>query len=62
MTGRWQQHGWSDGLAMRAAPYGIFAAGDPAEAVRLVTVDGVVSHTGEGLHGAGRWRRPWRSR
>ncbi|WP_433188053.1 ADP-ribosylglycohydrolase family protein [Actinoallomurus sp. CA-150999] len=51
LTGRWHQHGWSDGLAMRAAPYGIFAAGDPAEAARLVAVDGAVSHSGEGVHG-----------
>ena len=33
LTGRWHAHGWSDGLAMRAAPYGIFAAGDPDEAL-----------------------------
>lgn len=51
LTGRWHHHGWSDGLAMRAAPYGVFAAGDPAEAARLVTEDGVVSHSGEGVHG-----------
>ncbi|GII81098.1 hypothetical protein Sru01_60800 [Sphaerisporangium rufum] len=51
MTGRWHPHGWSDGLAMRAAPYGVFAAGDPAEAARLVEVDGAVSNSGEGLHG-----------
>lgn len=51
LTGRWHRHGWSDGLAMRAAPYGIFAAGDPAEAARLVEVDGRVSHSGEGILG-----------
>ena len=51
LSGRWHQHGWSDGLAMRAAPYGIFAAGDPGEAARLVAVDGVVSHSGEGIYG-----------
>ena len=44
-------HGWSDGLAMRAAPYGVFAAGDPAEAARLCEVDGRVSHSGEGILG-----------
>jgi ADP-ribosylglycohydrolase len=43
-------HAWSDGLAMRVAPYGVFAAGDPVEAARLARVDGVVSHDGEGLH------------
>jgi ADP-ribosylglycohydrolase len=51
MTGLSHRHGWSDGLAMRAAPYGVFAAGDPAEAARLVAVDGSVSQSGEGVHG-----------
>ncbi|WP_424531016.1 ADP-ribosylglycohydrolase family protein [Sphaerisporangium viridialbum] len=51
LSGRWHQHGWSDGLAMRAAPYGVFAAGDPVEAARLVAVDGVVSNSGEGVYG-----------
>ena len=51
MTGRSHRHGWSDGLAMRAAPYGVFAAGAPAEAARLAAVDGVVSQSGEGIHG-----------
>lgn len=51
MTGLSHRHGWSDGLAMRAAPYGVFAAGDPAEAARLVAVDGAVSQSGEGVHG-----------
>ncbi|MER5373508.1 MULTISPECIES: ADP-ribosylglycohydrolase family protein [unclassified Streptomyces] len=45
------RHAWSDGLAMRAAPFGVFAAGRPAEAARLVAVDGSVSHDGEGIHG-----------
>ncbi len=51
LTGRAHPHGWSDGLAMRAAPYGIAATGDPGEAARLVAADGAVSHTGEGIHG-----------
>ncbi|MER5623380.1 ADP-ribosylglycohydrolase family protein [Streptosporangium sp. NPDC002544] len=51
LTGQWHRHGWSDGLAMRAAPYGIFAAGDPGEAARLVEVDGSVSNAGEGILG-----------
>ncbi|WP_433239209.1 ADP-ribosylglycohydrolase family protein [Streptosporangium sp. CA-135522] len=51
LTGRWHRHGWSDGLAMRAAPYGVFAAGDPDEAARLVEVDGRVSNAGEGILG-----------
>ncbi len=42
-------HSWSDGLAMRVAPFGIVAAGDPSEAARLAQIDGMVSHAGEGL-------------
>ncbi|MYU35037.1 ADP-ribosylglycohydrolase family protein [Streptomyces sp. SID8358] len=45
------RHAWSDGLAMRAAPFGVFAAGRPVEAARLVAVDGRVSHEGEGIYG-----------
>ncbi|MGC5001666.1 ADP-ribosylglycohydrolase family protein [Streptomyces sp. DT203] len=45
------RHAWSDGLAMRAAPFGVFAAGRPAEAARLVAIDGQVSHDGEGIYG-----------
>lgn len=45
------RHAWSDGLAMRAAPFGVFAAGRPEEAARLVAVDGSVSHEGEGIYG-----------
>lgn len=36
---------------MRAAPFGVFAAGRPAEAARLVAIDGTVSHEGEGIYG-----------
>ncbi|PZF81636.1 ADP-ribosylglycohydrolase family protein [Jiangella anatolica] len=43
-------HSWSDGLAMRAAVHGVYAAGDPALAARLAAVDGAVSHSGEGVH------------
>ncbi|WP_199552989.1 ADP-ribosylglycohydrolase family protein [Streptomyces sp. N35] len=45
------RHAWSDGLAMRAAPFGVFAPGDSHEAARLVAIDGSVSHDGEGLYG-----------
>ncbi|MFI7277042.1 ADP-ribosylglycohydrolase family protein [Streptomyces sp. NPDC049879] len=45
------RHAWSDGLAMRAAPFGVYAAGRPAEAARLVAIDGTVSHDGEGIYG-----------
>ncbi|WP_327091604.1 ADP-ribosylglycohydrolase family protein [Nonomuraea sp. NBC_01738] len=51
LTGRVHAHGWSDGLAMRAAPYGIFCPGDPVEAARLVEQDGLVSGDGEGILG-----------
>lgn len=46
-------HSWSDGLAMRVAPFGIAAAGRPEEAARLAEADGTVTHSGEGIH-AGR--------
>ncbi len=42
-------HSWSDGLAMRVAPYGVVAAGDPMRAATLAEMDGVVSHAGEGV-------------
>ncbi|MEU0285625.1 ADP-ribosylglycohydrolase family protein [Streptomyces sp. NPDC052492] len=45
------RHAWSDGLAMRAAPYGVYAAGRPDEAARLAAIDGSVSHDGEGIYG-----------
>ncbi|MFC9928837.1 ADP-ribosylglycohydrolase family protein [Streptomyces sp. NPDC127190] len=45
------RHAWSDGLAMRAAPFGVFAAGRPEEAARLAAIDGSVSHEGEGIYG-----------
>ncbi|MFD8818031.1 ADP-ribosylglycohydrolase family protein [Streptomyces sp. NPDC059627] len=45
------RHAWSDGLAMRSAPFGVFAAGRPVEAARLVAIDGSVSHEGEGIYG-----------
>jgi ADP-ribosylglycohydrolase len=51
MTGRVHAHGWSDGLAMRAASYGVFCPGEPAEAARLAEQDGLVSGDGEGILG-----------
>ncbi|MFC5832763.1 ADP-ribosylglycohydrolase family protein [Nonomuraea insulae] len=51
LTGQVHSHGWSDGLAMRAAPYGVFCPGDPVEAARLVQQDGLVSGSGEGILG-----------
>ncbi len=42
-------HSWSDGLAMRVAPYGIVAAGDCAFAAHLAAEDGSVTQHGEGI-------------
>jgi ADP-ribosylglycohydrolase len=44
-------HSWSDGLAMRVAPYGITSVGDPQFAAYLAKEDGEVSHSGEGIYG-----------
>ena len=42
-------HSWSDGLAMRVAPFGIAAIGDPQFAAHLAAEDGAVSHASEGI-------------
>lgn len=41
---------WSDGLAMRVAPFGIVSVGDPQFAAYLAFVDGSISHSGEGIY------------
>ena len=43
-------HSWSDGLAMRVAPFAIAAPGNPRLAAELARRDGVVSHAGEGIY------------
>ncbi len=43
-------HSWSDGLAMRVAPYGIGCAGNPQLAARLANEDGIVANSGEGVY------------
>lgn len=43
-------HSWSDGLAMRVAPFAIVAPGKPALAAELARRDGAVSHSGEGIY------------
>lgn len=43
-------HSWSDGLAMRVAPFGIASAGNPKLAAQLAQIDGSVSHSGEGIY------------
>ncbi|MCU0411260.1 MAG: ADP-ribosylglycohydrolase family protein [Bacteroidetes bacterium] len=42
-------HAWSDGLAMRVAPFAIVAAGRPEVASELAAMDGSVTHAGEGI-------------
>jgi ADP-ribosylglycohydrolase len=44
-------HSWSDGLAMRVAPFGIVASGRPGLAAELARMDGSVTHSGEGIYG-----------
>jgi ADP-ribosylglycohydrolase len=44
-------HSWSDGLAMRVAPFGIISPGDPHAAAHLAFLDGCVSNSGEGIFG-----------
>ncbi|GAA0373201.1 ADP-ribosylglycohydrolase family protein [Bacillus horti] len=41
---------WSDGVAMRIAPIGIYSAGDPEEAVRLAEIEARVSHDRDGVY------------
>lgn len=43
---------WSDGAAMRVAPIGVYAAGDPALARRMAVADASVSHSRDGVYGA----------
>ncbi|MFD1714472.1 ADP-ribosylglycohydrolase family protein [Amnibacterium flavum] len=52
LSGRRCAEAWSDGAAMRAAPLGIAAAGDPARAAELAEADGAVSHSRDGIDGA----------
>ncbi len=43
-------HSWSDGLAMRVAPFGIINPGNPEIASELAGRDGSVTHSGEGIY------------
>ncbi|MEW6194484.1 MAG: ADP-ribosylglycohydrolase family protein [Bacteroidota bacterium] len=45
-------HSWSDGLAMRVAPFGIIFPGQPEKACALTIEDGSVDHSGEGIYSA----------
>jgi len=51
-SGRFNTYAVSDGAAMRAAPAGIVAAGDPDRAAQLAERDAEISHWGEGVWGA----------
>ncbi|MCG8370355.1 MAG: ADP-ribosylglycohydrolase family protein [Proteobacteria bacterium] len=51
-SGRFNAYAASDGAAMRAAPAGIVAAGDPDRAAQLAERDSEISHWGEGVWGA----------
>lgn len=42
-------HSWSDGLAMRVAPFGIINAGNPEMSSEFAERDGIVTHSGEGI-------------
>lgn len=52
LSGRRCAEAWSDGAAMRAAPLGVAATGDPARAAALAEADGAVSHSDDGIDGA----------
>lgn len=43
-------HSWSDGLAMRVAPFGIIYPSEPQKAADLALEDGSVTHTAEGIY------------
>jgi len=51
-TGIYNAYAHSDGAAMRAAPMGIVAAGDPALAAELAQIDAEISHSRDGIWGA----------
>jgi len=52
LSGKFNTYAASDGAAMRAAPAGIVAAGDPDRAAELAERDAEISHWGEGIWGA----------
>ncbi len=43
-------HSWSDGLAMRVAPFGIINPGNSKNSSELAERDGSVTHSGEGIY------------
>jgi len=51
-SGRFNAYACSDGAAMRSAPAGIVAAGDPERASHLARIDAEISHDRDGIWGA----------
>ncbi|MEA3288128.1 MAG: ADP-ribosylglycohydrolase family protein [Candidatus Marinimicrobia bacterium] len=51
-TGKYNAYSRSDGAAMRSAPMGIVAAGDPVLAAELARIDAEISHADDGVWGA----------
>jgi ADP-ribosylglycohydrolase len=49
LSGQRNAETWSDGAAMRVAPIGVYAAGDPALARRMAVADAEVSHSRDGV-------------
>jgi ADP-ribosylglycohydrolase len=49
VSGQRNSEMWSDGAAMRVAPIGVYAAGDPALARRMAVADARVSHDRDGI-------------
>lgn len=49
-SGERNQELWSDGAAMRVAPIGIYAAGNPGLAGRMAEADARVSHSRDGIY------------
>lgn len=41
---------WSDGVAMRISPIGIYCAGNPEEAAKLAEIEARVSHSRDGIY------------
>jgi len=51
-SGRYNSYSCSDGAAMRSAPCGIVAAGNPEQAMELAKIDAEISHYDDGIWGA----------
>jgi ADP-ribosylglycohydrolase len=49
-SGRFNQHGLSDGLAMAVGPVGVACAGDPERAAEVAALIGAVTNGRDGIH------------